>query len=79
MFSASLSNSSGLVVRYDFSADNIKKGAAGANGIARVIVRTLCDFHCVWCMVAGPFVHCIATVGIWWSWHKLFNIMSAHL
>ncbi|KAL0039808.1 hypothetical protein WJX77_008614 [Trebouxia sp. C0004] len=35
MFNASLSNSSGLVVRYDFSADNIKKGTTGANGIAR--------------------------------------------
>jgi len=45
MFSASLSNSSGLVVRYDFSADNIKKGTPGANGIARVIVPII---SCVW-------------------------------
>jgi hypothetical protein len=48
MFTASLSNSSGLVVRYDFSADNIKKGTPGANGIARVIIPTLCDVSCVW-------------------------------
>ncbi|DBA68967.1 TPA: hypothetical protein ACH3X2_013140 [Trebouxia sp. C0005] len=38
MFTASLSNSSGLVVRYDFSAANIKQGTPGANGIARSIV-----------------------------------------
>ena len=36
MFASSLNDSSGLVARYDFSADNIKQGLAGPNGIPRV-------------------------------------------
>lgn len=84
MFSASLSNSSGLVVRYDFSADNIKEGVPGANGIARVMLSTFCDFSCVWCMgvtlmVARPFAHCIAAFGIWWLWHELSSYSCLHI
>ncbi len=88
MFSASLSNSSGLVVRYDFSADNIKKGTPGANGIARVITPTLCDISCVWRVgvtpvVAHPFAHCIAlhcnTLHLLAMARAVVSHMSAHL
>ena len=68
MFTASLSNSSGLVVRYDFSADNIKKGTPGANGIARVITATLGDIivsgglvQHLWLLILLRIaLHCIA-------------------
>ncbi len=37
MFSTRLNDSNGLVARYDFQHENIKKGLPGPDGIARVI------------------------------------------
>lgn len=35
MFTASLISTRGLVARYDFTAENVKEGTPGADGIAR--------------------------------------------